>query len=150
MNSDENLPVIPEENFTRERERTVDSYSESISLDDEPSNFMTITVDSDSFEAADFEDATVGWELDPKRIEATLHKMATGLKKASDGYPDLASHITHVVPYELLQLIDQVSPPPMNVLIQIRKALLVDGESKTVSYLIHGEYELTDTLWSKL
>ena len=32
----------------------------------------------------------------------------------------------------------------------IRKALLVDGESKAVNYLIHGEYELNKTSWSKL
>ena len=32
----------------------------------------------------------------------------------------------------------------------IRKALLVDGESKVVNYLIHGEYELNKTSWSKL
>ena len=38
----------------------------------------------------------------------------------------------------------------MNVPILIRKALLVDGESKTVSYLIHGVYKLTNTSWSKL
>ena len=59
VDSDENLPDIPEENFTRERERTVNLYSESISLDDEPSDALSITVDSDSPEAADFEDATV-------------------------------------------------------------------------------------------
>ena len=33
MDSNANLPAIPEENFTRERERTVDSNSESISSD---------------------------------------------------------------------------------------------------------------------
>ena len=32
----------------------------------------------------------------------------------------------------------------------IRKALLIDGESKAVSHLICGEYELTNTSWSKL
>ena len=32
----------------------------------------------------------------------------------------------------------------------IQKALLVDGENKVVSHLIHGEYELTNTSWSKL
>ena len=38
----------------------------------------------------------------------------------------------------------------MNVPIPIRKALLEDGENKTVNYLIHGEYELSNTSWSKL
>ena len=32
----------------------------------------------------------------------------------------------------------------------IRKALLVDGESKAVNYLIHSKYELNKTSWSKL
>ena len=143
MNSDENLPDVPEENFTRERERTVDSYSESISLDDEPSDERPITADNDSSKAEVFEDAMVGWELDSKGIEATLHQIATGLKNCSDGYLALASHIAHVDSYALLQIIAQIPQPPMNKPIPIRKALLVDGESKTVSYLIDGEYKLT-------
>ena len=32
----------------------------------------------------------------------------------------------------------------------IRKVLSVDRESKAVNYLLHGEYELNKTLWSKL
>ena len=32
----------------------------------------------------------------------------------------------------------------------IRTALLVDGESKAINYLLHGEYELNKTSWSKL
>ena len=60
MNSDDNLPDVPEENFTRERERTVNSYSESISSDDEPSNERTMTADSDSSEAAVFEKTMIG------------------------------------------------------------------------------------------
>ena len=38
----------------------------------------------------------------------------------------------------------------MDVPMPIRKALLVDGESKAVNYLICGEYELNKTSWSKL
>ena len=83
--------------------------------------------------------------LDPKRIEVTLHQIAAGLKNASDGYLNLASCITHVAPYQLPQIIAQVPPPPMNVPIPIRKALLVNCESKTGSYLIPGEDKLTDT-----
>ena len=41
-------------------------------------------------------------------------------------------------------------PPPMDGPMPIRKTLLVDGESKAVNYLIHGEYELNKTSWSKL
>ena len=32
----------------------------------------------------------------------------------------------------------------------IRKALSVDGENKAVNYLLRGEYEMTNTSWSKL
>ena len=32
----------------------------------------------------------------------------------------------------------------------IRKALTIDGESKVVDYLLHGEYEITNASWSKL
>ena len=38
----------------------------------------------------------------------------------------------------------------MDVPMPIRKALLVDGESKAVNYLLHREYELNKTSWSKL
>ena len=31
-----------------------------------------------------------------------------------------------------------------------QKALIVDRESKVVNHLIHGEYELNNTSWSKL
>ena len=146
VNSDDNLPDVPEENFTRKRERTVDSYSESISSDDEPSDKKTMTADNDSSEAADFEETMIGWDVDPKGIEATLHQIATGLKNATDGYLALASHITYVAQYEQPQIIAQIPPPPMDVPIPIRKALLIDGGSKTVSYLICGEYDLAQHL----
>ena len=32
----------------------------------------------------------------------------------------------------------------------IRKALTIDGENKVVDHLLHGEYEMTNTSWSKL
>ena len=38
----------------------------------------------------------------------------------------------------------------MDIPLSIRKALLIDGEIKAVSYLICGEYELTNTSWSRL
>ena len=58
--------------------------------------------------------------------------------------------MSKVVPYELPQVVAQIPPPPMDVPIPIQKALLVDGESKVVNHLIHGEYKLTNTSWSKL
>ena len=109
-----------------------------------------MTVDSDSSEAPVFEETTIGWDADPKGIEAILHQIATGLKNAADGYLALTSHIIHVVPYELPQVVAQIPPPPMDVPIPVRKALLIDDENKTVSYLICGEYELANTSWSKL
>ena len=42
----------------------------------------------------------------------------------------LASHISKVAPYELPQVIAQIPPPPMDIPMPIRKALLVDRESK--------------------
>ena len=38
----------------------------------------------------------------------------------------------------------------MNVPMPIWKSLSIKGENKTIHYLLHGEYELTNTSWSKL
>ena len=57
--------------------------------------------------------------------------------------------MSKVAPYELPQVVAQI-PPPMDVPMCIQKALLVDSENKVVSHLIHWEYELTNTSWSKL
>ena len=148
--SDDNLPAVPEENFTQKREVTVDSYSESISSNDKSSDGRTVTADSDSSTASSFEETLCKWEADSNGIEATLHQIASGLLSAVEEYLTLASHISMVAPYELPQVIAQIPPPPMDVPMPIGKALLVDGESKAVSYLIHGEYELNKTSWSKL
>ena len=90
------------------------------------------------------------WEANSKGIEATLHQIATGLQNAAEGYLAVASHMSKVVPNELPQVVTQIPPPPMDVPMPIQKALLVDGKSKVVNHLIHGEYELTYTSWSKL
>ena len=148
--SDDNLPAVPGENFTQKREVTIDSYSESISSNDESSDDRTVTADSDSSAAPDFEEAPCDWEADSKGIEATLHQIVAGLQSAAEGYLALASHMSKVAPYELPQVIAQIPSPPMDVLMPIRKALLIDGESKAVNYLICREYELNKTSWSKL
>ena len=57
--------------------------------------------------------------------------------------------MSKVVLYELPQVAAQIPPPPMAVPMPIEKALLVDGKSKVVNHLIHGEYELNNTSWSK-
>ena len=55
--SDDNLPTVPEENFIQKREVTMDSYSESISSnDEESSDDRTVTADSDSSAAPDFKE----------------------------------------------------------------------------------------------
>ena len=58
--------------------------------------------------------------------------------------------MSKVVLYDLPQVVAQIPPPPMDDPMPIQKALLVDGESKVVNHLIHGEYELNNTSWSKL
>ena len=147
--SDDNLPAVPEENFTQKREVTVNSYSESISSNDESSDDRTVTTDSNSSAASGFEETPCKWEADSKGIEATLHQIVLGLQSAAEGYLTLASHISKVALYEVPQVIAQI-PPPMDVPMPIRKALVVDGESKAVNYLLCGEYELNKTSWSKL
>ena len=123
VDSNDNLPPVSEENFTKKIEITVDSYSESISSDDDPSDDRTITADSDSSVAPTFKETPCKWEADPKVIEATLHQIAGGLQSAAEGYLTLASHLSKVAPYELPQVIAQIPPPPLDVPMPIRKAL---------------------------
>ena len=54
--SDDELPFVPKSNFTQKHEISIDSYSESTTSDDEVSDDRTVTADSDSSEAQDFED----------------------------------------------------------------------------------------------
>ena len=74
--SDDELPSVPEENFIQKCEITIDSYSESISLDDKVSDERAVTADSDSSEAQDFEDTPGTLETNATEIEATLHQIA--------------------------------------------------------------------------
>ena len=148
VHSDNNLPDVPEANFVQKREVTIDSDSETIfsnsSIDD-----STITVDNDD-SASSMDDNSCAWEADSTGIEASLHRIASGLQKAAEGYLTLASQISKIAPYELTQVIAQIPLPPMDVPMPMRKVLSVDGESKVVNYLLCGEYEMTDTSWSKL
>ena len=148
--SDDELPVVPEDKFIQKREITVDSYSESISSDDEATDDRTVTADSDSLAAQSFEDTPCKLETVAADIEATLNQIASGLQSAAEGYLALASHLPKVTPHELPQIISQIPPLPMNVPMPIRKALAMEGENKTINYLLGGEYELTNTSWSRL
>ena len=95
--SDDELPAVPEENFIQKQEITVDFYSESISSDEEASDDRTITADSDSSEALDFEDTPCKLDTSATKIEATLNQIATRLQSAANGYLALASHLAYVV-----------------------------------------------------
>ena len=85
--SDDDLPAVPEENFTQKREVTIDSYSKSVSSNDkESSDNRTLTMDSDSSAAPAFNEAPCEWEANSMGIEATLHQIAAGLQSAAEGY----------------------------------------------------------------
>ena len=148
VHSDDNLLDVPEDKFVQKREVTVDSYSETISSDSS-SDDNTITADSDG-STSSMEDKTYAWETDSTGIEATLHQIASGLRNAAEGYLTLASQVSKLAPYELPQVIAQIPTPPVDVPIPIRKALSIDGEEKVINYLLHGEYEMTNTSWFKL
>ena len=83
-------------------------------------------------------------------LETSLHQIATSLQSAAEGYMSLTSCIHKLEPYEIPQVIAQIPPPPIDVPMPVRKALTIDGEDKVVNYLLCGEYELTNTSWSKL
>ena len=142
--SDDELPPVPEEKFHQTRKITIDSYSESVSSDDEASDDRTITADSDSSEAQEFEDTPypVDTKVTVTDIEAAFKQIASGLQSSANGYLALASHLPHLSPYELPQTVAQIPPPPINVPMPIRKALDTDGENKTIRYLLHSDYEL--------
>ena len=106
--SDDNLPAVPKENFIQKSEVTIDSYSETVSSNDEYSDDRTITADSNTSATSSFEETPCKWECDTKGIEATLHQIASGLQRAVEGYLTLASHISKVAPYELPQVIAQI------------------------------------------
>ena len=53
--SDDELPSVPEVNFNQKWEVTMDFYSESVLSDDEVSDDRTITAESDSSEAQEFD-----------------------------------------------------------------------------------------------
>ena len=152
IHSDDNLPNIPEDNFIQKREVTVDSYSETISSDSS-SEDRTITAETENSMSSmedNIEDSSCIKENNATEIETLLHQIATSLQSAAEGYMSLASHINKLKPYELPQVIAQIPPPPIDVPMTIRKALTIDGKDKVINHLLHGEYEMTNTSWSKL
>ena len=110
IHSNDNLPNVPEDNFMQRREVTVDSYSETISSDSS-SDDRTLTADledSTSSTEDNIEDNSCIKETNTTDIEASLHRIASGLQNAAEGYMSLASHITKLNPYELPQVVAQI------------------------------------------
>ena len=152
IHSNDNLTKIPEDNFTQKREVTVDSYSKTISSESS-SEDKTLTAETENSMSSmedHFEDSSYIKENNAMEIETSLHQIATSLQSAAEGYMSLASHIHKLNPYKLPQVIAQIPPPPIDVPMPIRKALTIDGEDKVINHLLRGEYELTNTSWSKL
>ena len=165
IHSDNDLPKIPEDRFTQEREITIVSYSETISSESS-SEERTLTAETENTTSSmedHIEDGTCIRENDimenensytkgnnVTEIESVLHQIATSLHHAAEGYLSLASSIHKVEPYELPQIIAQIPPPLIDVPILIRKALSIDGEERVINHILWGEYELTNTSWSKL
>ena len=154
IHSDDNLPSIPEDNFTQKREITVNSYSETISSESSSEDrTLTAEMEDTSTSMEDhIEDSTnvTTKENNVTEIESTLHQIASSLQSAAGAYMTLAFCIHKLEPYEIPQIVAQIPPLPINVSMPMRKALSVDDENKIVNHLILGEYELTKTSWSKL
>ena len=152
IHSDNDLPKIPEDNFTQKRDITIDSYSETISSESS-SEERTLTAETENTTSSmedHIEDSSCIKENNVTEIETVLHQIATSLQNATEGYLSLASCICKLEPCEMPQMIAQILPPLINVPVLIRKALTIDGEDKVVNHLLQGEYELTNTSWSKL
>ena len=121
--SDDNLPNIPEDNFTQKREITIDSYSETISSESS-SEDRTLTAEMENTTSSmedHIEDRTCIKENNVTEIDTSIHQIATGLQNAAEGYMALASCIHKLEPYETPQVIAQIPPPLIDVPMSIRK-----------------------------
>ena len=81
VHSDDNLPKIPEDNFTQKREITIDSYSETISSESssEERTLTTKTENTTSSMEDHIEDSSCIKENNVTEIETSLHQIATSL-----------------------------------------------------------------------
>ena len=152
IHSDDELPKIPKDTFTQKREITIDSYSETISSESS-SEERTLTAETENTTSSmedHIEDSSCIKENNVTEIETALHRIANSLQSAAKGYLSLASCIHKLEPCEMPQMVAQIPPPPINVPMLVRKALTIDGKDKVVNHLLRGEYELTNTSWSKL
>ena len=84
IHSDDNLPHIPEEDFTQQREITIESYSETISSESS-SEDRTLTTEMENTLSSmeeHIEDGTCLKESHATEIETALHQIATTLHSA--------------------------------------------------------------------
>ena len=95
-----NYPLCQKRILIKKQEITIDSYSESISSEDEASDDRTITAESDSSEAQEFEDTDTPYQVETKAtdIEATLNQIASGLQSAANGLFGLGFSSSYLVP----------------------------------------------------
>ena len=123
IHSDDNLPSIPENNFTQKREITVNSYSETISSESS-SKDRTLTAKTEDTSTSMEEHIDDNTNITRKEnnvteIESALHQIASSLQSAAGAYMTLASCIHNLEPYKILQIILQIPPLPINVPIPI-------------------------------
>ena len=88
IHSDDNLPKVPEDNFTQKREVTIDSYSETISSESS-SEDRTLTAEMENTTSSmedHIEDSSYIKENNVTEIETLLHQMATSLHSAAKEY----------------------------------------------------------------
>ena len=109
IHSDDNLPSVPEDNFTQKREITVDSYSETISSKSS-SEDRTLTAETEDISTSmeeHIEDSTnnTNKENNVTEIESALHQIASNLQSAAGAYMTLASCIHKLEPYKIPQVV---------------------------------------------
>ena len=154
IHSDDNLPSIPEDNFTQKQEITVHSYSKTISSKSSSEDrTLTAEMEDTSTSMEEHIDNNTSIDMHENKvteIESALHQIVSSLQSAAGAYMTLASCIRKLEPYEIPQILTQIPPPPVNISVPMQKALAADTKDKIINYLIHGEYELTTTSWSKL
>ena len=138
IHSDNNLPKIPKDCFTQEREITIASYSETISSE-QSSKERTLTAKTEDTTPSmedhiedgscirvnntmEVKNASIK-ENNVTEIESALHQIATSLQHAAKGYLSLASCIHKLEPHELPHMIAKIPRPPIDVPILIRKSL---------------------------
>ena len=92
IHSDDDLPKIPEDCFTQEREVTIASYSETISSESssDERTLTAVTENTTSSMEDHIEDSSCLKENNATKIEAALHQIATSLQHAAKGYLSLA------------------------------------------------------------